>query len=191
MKFSISIMMHPSRMDFLPYLFDRLGPCPVSIDAGIGIWENCKAAWRFNNPEAEYHIVIQDDAIICDNFLELAERAIITGKLKNCVTSLFFGKRMLLMDVGKQGLKRGFVTKNMLHWGLAVCLPVKLIEPMIAFGDKLNIPQDDARISLFLQSRKIGVYYPLPSLVDHRIGKSLVNDPGEFRTAYKYIDENK
>jgi hypothetical protein len=95
----------------------------------------------------------------------------------------------MLMDAGKQGLKKGFVIKNMLHWGLAVCLPTDLIEEMIKFGDTMNIPQDDARISYFLQRKKMSVYYPMPCLVDHRVGKSLVNDPGRNRTAYKFIDD--
>jgi hypothetical protein len=52
----------------------------------------------------------------------------------------------------------------------------------------MDVPQDDVRISNFLMRRKIPVYYPLPSLVDHRTGKSLVGDPGENRVAYKFID---
>jgi hypothetical protein len=59
---------------------------------------------------------------------------------------------------------------------------------MIAYGDKKKIKQDDTRISYFLQSKKIPIYYPLPSLIDHRHGESLVKDPGKFRSAYKFID---
>ncbi len=184
-------MAHPSRADMVKYLKERLGDIPVTFDNGQGIWENCKAAWRLHDKKADWHIVIQDDAIICDRFIERVNDVLKIATEKKCAASLFFGKRLLLKDTGKQGLKKGFVIRAMLHWGIAVCLPVNLIESMIAFGDKMDIKQDDARISYFLQSKKIHVYYPMPSLVDHRVGKSLVNDPGENRTAYKYIDGNK
>jgi len=188
MKISISIMAHPSRAEMVEYIKERLGNIPVSFDKGQGIWENCKAAWRLHDPKAEWHIVVQDDAIICNDFIKKAIEVLEIAEKKGCAASLFFGKRLLLKETAKQGMKTGFIIRKMLHWGLAICLPVRLIEEMIAFGDKMNIQQDDARISYFLQSKKIPIYYPMPSLVDHRIGKSLVNDPGENRTAYKYID---
>lgn len=183
-------MAHPSRVEYFGYLRDTIGDCtiPISVDDGCGIWENCKRAWRAHDKDADWHLVLQDDAIICENFKERLQDVIIKAKEKKCVASLFFGKRTLLMDVGKEGMKHGFVIKGMLHWGLAICLPVELIEPMIRFGDKMNIPQDDARISNFLMKRKIGIYYPLPSIVDHRITKSLVGDLGPARVAYKFID---
>lgn len=191
MKLSLSIMAHPSRKDFVDYLHGRLGNIPVSFDEGCGVWENCKRAWRLHDPDADFHCVIQDDAIICDDFHMLATLAIQTGWDKGCATSLFFGKRTPLINEARRGLKQGFIIKRMLHWGVAICLPTGLIEEMIAFGDKINIKQDDARISRFLQNKHIPIYYPLPSLVDHRHGVSLVNDPGRFRSAFKYIDENK
>ena len=191
MNISISIMAHPSRKEFFTYLKERLGDVPISIDEGCGIWENCKQDWRLHDPKADYHIVIQDDAIVCDNFIELATKAITDGKEKGCVTSLFFGKRKLLQDIAEKGIKDGFVIRDMLHWGIAVCLPVNLIEEMISYGNTKNIDQDDTRISYFLQSKKIKIYYPIPSLIDHRHGESLVKDPGKFRSAYKYIDEKK
>lgn len=201
-KLSISIMAHPKRVENFDYLQERLdgiAETPMAIDGwalkegeGTGVWENCKRAWRMHDPAAEYHVVIQDDAIICDNFRTRAEKVIADSKEKECgAISFFFGRRLLMGNMAKNGSRDGYVKTNGLHWGLAVCLPVKLIEPMIAFGDKMNIPQDDARISTFLRKNKIPVYYPIPSLVDHRIGESLVGDPGKKRVAYKYIDENK
>jgi hypothetical protein len=192
MMLSVSIMAHPQRAGFIDGLREKLGPVPVSFDEGIGIWENCKRSWRLHPMDSEYHTVIQDDAIVCDHFQSMAVSAIrdarsVTGSDWPAL-SFFFGKRKMMQEVAKKGLRDGHITKSMLHWGLAVCLPVRLIDEMIAYGDKLKIKQDDARISKFLLSRKIPVYYPMPSLVDHRIGESLVGDPGRARNAYAYID---
>ncbi|MFA5391718.1 MAG: hypothetical protein WC331_09890, partial [Candidatus Omnitrophota bacterium] len=52
-KLSVSIMAHPSREDFFPYLRERLGDVPMAIDRGVGIWENCKNAWRLHT-DAEW-----------------------------------------------------------------------------------------------------------------------------------------
>ncbi len=186
---SVSVMAHPSRKDNFEYLSSRLGGAPFSIDEGVGIWENCKRAWRLHDPEAEYHVVIQDDAIVCDNFLERAEKKIIEARAITATDpalSFFFGKRQWMKDVGYKGMKVGRVIGSQLHWGLAVCLPTKYIEEMIAAGDKIHIKQDDARIARFLRAKKIPVFYPMPSLIDHRIGESLVGDPGRARSAYAY-----
>jgi len=187
-------MAHPSRQEHFGYLRDTLGDCtiPISVDDGCGIWENCKKAWRLRDPEAEYHLVLQDDAIICDNFKELAIKEIEKSEKLGCgALSFYFGKRMGMRHIGKEGMKNGYVI-NALHWGLAICMPTKLIEEMIAFGDKLKIKQDDARISRFFRSKKMKVYFPMPSLIEHRTGDSLVGDPGRFRKAFCYIgDVNK
>jgi hypothetical protein len=64
---------------------------------------------------------------------------------------------------------------------------------MIEFCDQLKIPQDDTRIANFLKINGIKVFYPIPSLIDHRSEeKSLVGNalsPG--RRAWYFIDKTK
>jgi hypothetical protein len=179
-------MAHPSRSQYFKYLKDALGDVPFSIDTGFGIWENCKRAWLLHNPNSEYHIVLQDDAIISETFSKMIIPVLIEMKRLGQAGSLFFGNRSTMRDIALNGLSAGFVSLEKLHWGLAVCLPVELIKPMIEFGDKMNIKQDDTRISRFLESRKIKVYYPIPSLIDHRVSDSLVGDNGVNRKAFNF-----
>lgn len=201
MKLSISIMAHESREHLFPYLKQMLGDIPFSIDkrAGteghIGIWENCKRAWGLHDPTADYHVVIQDDGIICKDFNKRAIDFLtrfdhMTDGKRDRAFSFYFGNKKVTKAIADEGMKVGYATKEILSWGVAICLPVSLIPDMIATCDTLRNPQDDVRIAKFLHRRKMTVYYPMPSLVSHRAGeKSLVGDPGQFRKAQYFIDD--
>ena len=73
-KLSISVMAHPSRAQFFPYLCEklRLSIKNFSIDQKNNLLENSKASWMLYDPECTHHVVIQDDSIVCDNFREKA-----------------------------------------------------------------------------------------------------------------------
>jgi len=194
MNLSISVMAHPSREKFFDYLKERLGDIPFSIDtSGIGVWENCKRAWMMADRSADYHVVIQDDAIVCENFKERAIEEIIKSGGDKAL-SFYFGRRGNMIEMSQEGLKNGHIILPGVRWGLAICMRTELIEDMIKFAERLNTPKDDARISRFLTNRGIKTYYPIPSLIDHRPheeAESLVGDVGKGRVAYKFIDENK
>lgn len=189
-------MAHPTRQKFFGHLREKLGVSDkdFSIDVNSeGVWFNCKRSWLMYDLKADWHIVVQDDAIVCDNFRNIAQKAIesaVEKYGKNVALSFYWGNRQQYKEKARQGLKQGHVTSQ-LHWGIAVCLPTRLIKEMIKFCDKMEMRQDDARIKRFLNSQRIKVYYPLPSLIDHRTGEdSLVGDPGRFRKALYFIDEN-
>jgi hypothetical protein len=170
-----------------------LGDVKFSIDrAGqeIGVWNNCKRAWKMHDPKADFHIVIQDDAIICENFRERAEKILI---LKKLAYNFYFGNRQKYRATAKAGMKRGYVLSGWTSWGVAICLPTYLIPEMIRYCDKMKTPHDDTRIATFLKHKKIKIYFPMPSLISHRTGEnSLVGDPSKGRKAWYFIDdENK
>jgi hypothetical protein len=170
---------------------------PFAIDEkNEGAWENCKCAWRLHDPDAEWHTVIQDDAIICDNFLQKAEEVILKAKeilkTEDYIISFYYGFRQSARREAEDALKAGYWVNAYPKWGVAICMRTKLIEEMIGFCDVFPISAmgtaDDARIAKFIRSKGMPVYFPMPSIIDHRHGKSLVGDPGEWRNAYKFID---
>jgi hypothetical protein len=198
---SISIMAHESRLEWLGFLDSMLGfGVPTFIDRGkrgdpenIGVWANCKRAWQAYNPNCKYHVVVQDDAIPCVHFERIAQNVIAQACAdykKMPAISFYYGNRKNHLPAAKAALERGnFVIKDRPIWGVAICLPTYLIPEMIAYCDKLTIPEDDTRIGRFLKHKKIPVYFPIPSLVDHRTGHgSLVGDPGDYRRAAYFID---
>jgi hypothetical protein len=189
MTLSISVMAHPSRAKYFSYLNGKLDGPRFSIDEGWGLIENNRRAWKMYDPKADFHTVIQDDAIVCDHF---KERAIDILASTDWAYNFYFGNRENLKSTAIQGMRMGHIIGEM-RWGLAICLPTKLISEMLEFCAKMKSRHDDTNIAKFLKHKKIKTFYPMPSLIDHRADeKSLVGDKGTGRKAWYFIDnENK
>lgn len=195
-KLSIAVMAHESRAEFFPYLKEKLGDVPFFVDTKelkLGTWGNARRAWLAYDPSADYHVVIQDDAIICEGFKEKAERFIREYQWKGVhAFNFFYGNRIGKNSERWEGINTGRIIKLRNAWGVAVCMETALIPEMVAECDKMEkIPQDDVRISRFLFSRRRKVVYPIPSLIDHRAGDSLVGDTDKNRIAFWYIENEK
>lgn len=197
---SISVMAHESRTVWFPYLRSRLGSVPFLIDKGrrhepdnLGVWENCKRAWLAHDPKAQYHCVIQDDAIICNFFYERAEAFLQKYGTTNRAVSFYYGNKKRVRHLADIAIRKGkdHVVKKVPSWGVAICLPTSIIPTMIKECDQMKNPQDDVRIAKFLVRQKMLVYFPMPCLVNHRAGEvSLVGDPGPSRQAAYFIDNH-
>lgn len=188
---SVSVMMHPSREHFRGYLLERLGDVPVIVDDGAGVWATCRRAWQQRDTAADFHLVVQDDALVCQDFTARAITALEAMRTGHAC-SFYFGRRAAYDQLAPDALRLGAIVLPQLHWGLAVCLPRDLVEPMLAFGDAYDAAAhlDDTRIKAFLCSRGVPVWHPVPSLVDHRAElPSLVTGLVEQnRRAYYFID---
>jgi hypothetical protein len=180
-------MAHPKRKEMVDSLLEKLGPVPVTWDASDGIWENRKRATISFNEEATHHLVLQDDSILCRDFLKELEKQI--EQRPNHIISLYYGNRLRARELAENNFKNGGVEADWLWWGLAVVVPTKLIPDLIKYADNIDIPQDDTRMAMFIRNRGLKVWYPLPSLVDHRNVGSLIGDNGVRRIAFKFIGE--
>jgi hypothetical protein len=187
MKLSISIMMYPLRAEFLPYLKSKLGDVPVAMDNGVGLIANCRNAWTMYDPTADYHVVIQDDAIVCDDFYNRAIEYL--KKANGLPVSFFYAQSRFYKKFQKEREETGAICHKALYGGVAICLPVKLIEPMLLHYDKDYVMMDDHRIGRFLLNNKIDIYCPFPCLIDHRVGNmSICNRAISKTQASEYID---
>lgn len=197
-KLSISVMAHPSRAHFFPELQKKLNiPMSLfSVDKKNDLIENCKAAWRLHDKNADFHVVIQDDAIVCNSFKERAEAFITEMEAERIaknepVYGYNFFIRPEYSEAQMQAFyKKGYQLLPQNRGGVAICLPVKQIESMLKFYDTLKIRHDDERISQWIRKKGFRMCFPIPSLVDHDDhNPSLAgNGIGLNRQAYKYID---
>jgi hypothetical protein len=182
-------MMHPKRLEYLPYLKSKLGDVPVALDEGVGLLENCKNAWLLHDPTADYHVVIQDDCIICNDFYNRAVAQI--ERANGLPVSFFYSQSKFYKKFKEEREQTGAITKKALYGGLAICLPTKLIPAMLKYYDTLKIPFDDHRINLFCMENKIDIYSPFPNLIDHRQGHmSLFTKQQSQAQAAEFICEN-
>jgi len=181
--------MHPTRKEYLPYLQKKLGDVPVAMDDGVGLIKNCSNALLLHDPTADYHVVIQDDCIVCDDFYNRAVACL--EKAQGLPVSFFYSQSKFYNKFKKERAKTGAIVKKALYGGLAICLPTKLIPAMLEFYDKQRIPFDDHRIGLFCMANSLNFYNPFPSLIDHRQGhKSVFTGQMSQAQAAEYIDRN-
>jgi hypothetical protein len=189
MKMSISIMMHPSRAEYLPYLKSKLGDVPVALDDGVGLLQNCKNAWNMRDLTADYHCVIQDDCIICENFKERAVAYL--EKANGLPVSFFYSQSKFYEKYKNEREETGAIIKKDLFGGLAICLPMKIIPAMLEYYDKQTIPFDDHRIGKFCMENHFDFYNPFPNLIDHRQNiMSIFNKQKSQGKAAEFIGEN-
>jgi len=192
MKYSISIMMCPARLKYKDYLISKLGNATVIMDRGLGLWDTARRSWLSYDKRADYHIVVQDDAIIGKDFYQNLEMTI--QKNPNKAYCLYLGNRESFRKESEEWLIAGGVERDIVNWGVAVCLPTQIIEDCMSECDTMNEYRDydDQRLSKYLQNIGMTVWYPFPSLVDHRWEEKSIMDrnlPNKIRKALNFIGE--
>ena len=198
-KLSISVMAHPSREYYFAKLKQQLGDAPFAIDQNNNLIENCKAAWRLHDKTADFHVVIQDDAIVCNNFKERAENFITDMESKRIAENqTVYGYNFFIKPEYKPNqmlsfARQGYIIEARNRGGVAICLPVNQIESMLKYFDTLKDRHDDERISQWVVKNKFRMCFPIPSLIDHDDDQPSLagNKPHQGRHAYKFIDSQK
>jgi hypothetical protein len=191
---SVAIMAHPRRAAFVPELEAALDrPATVVWDDGSDSrWGTGRRALLAYDPDATHHLVIQDDAVIPRDLVAGVEAALAhtPGDVPLC---LYVGKvrpyrEMVTEYVHKAGGNTSWLVMDRLNWGVAVVLPVPMVAAVVAAGDAQSIPNYDSRMSTYFEDNHIPVWYPWPSLVDHRESPSLVPGRGHNgRVAHRFI----
>lgn len=189
MKISVSIMAHPKRKAQAEALYKKLIQYPFS-DVYI-IWDELNDEWHTGERSlkggivlgSDWHLVIQDDAILTPHIYDNIETMIAAVPIKS-VISLYTGKVRPLQDRVIPAVQKApsgsFLTHYMMMWGVAILLPSDHIEPMLEFAADPMFRDDkyDIRVGRFYYGNRLPIYYSMPSLVDHNdsIGSLIGND---------------
>lgn len=174
MKISVAIMAHPKRMVEAASLMTQLLEYPfcdyrLITDAGNSEWATGKRALQVGIGMGEWHVVIQDDAILTPNFYENIENALIALNQKTLV-SLYTGTSRPIPGRVTAAVKAApdgsFLRFAQLMWGVGLVIPSSHIAPMLEFVEDIDL-QYDNKIGEFYCRQGLPVYYTVPSLVDH------------------------
>jgi hypothetical protein len=198
-RLSVSVMAHPDRVDLVSDLQDRLGrEVPVHWDPegkpsgnGDRVWRVARGAWQLHDPEADWHVLIQDDALPCPDFLSGLERALEYVPMDATVCP-YLGRggaaprKWMTMGAMADQRQASFVVSQSLMWGVAICLPVALIPDMIVRADTMHRVPDDMRVAGWTKRRGGEVWYTWPSLVDHRPVASITKHRAADRRAVRH-----
>lgn len=180
MQISVTVMAVPSRKLQAEYLAAILRYYPfsdVSITYDLQAagtheseWLNGKNSLLAGLGKGDWHVVIQDDAILTPNLYENIE-----GAIKNCpggkaLISLYTGRARPFPSRIQEAVNKvkdeTWLRHYMLMWGVGLIIPTSHIEPLLDFVAEWGEPYD-TRIGIFYQRNRLPVYYTMPCLVDH------------------------
>lgn len=194
---SVAIMAHPKREEFIPELEKKLDKEPTIVwDKGNDRWDTGRRSMLAYDPKATHHLVVQDDALICQDLVSGVEKALShLPDPQNSPMCLYIGRvrpqrRPIANLVARaKRHKASFIKLTQMHWGVGIVMPTRYINEMVTWADRrADIKNYDLRIGRWLQHKQIPVYYPWPSLVDHRDSPSLVpGRTGRGRRAHVFI----
>lgn len=196
MRLSASIMAHPDRTAEVDALQAALGrPVPINWDTegppsgnADRVWRNARTAWQLHDPAADWHVLIQDDAVPCADLLAGLERALAFVP-QDAVVSPYLGTgrnvpiRWEAMARAADTAGARWVRSLKLMWGVCLVMPVPLIAEMIEYADRRTGVPDDMRVAGWAERTGREVWYPWPSLVDHLAVKSLTKHRAADRRA--------
>jgi hypothetical protein len=175
MNISVSIMAHPKRKIQAGYLQSILKMYPF-VDVTI-IWDELNNEWHTGKRAlqggivnaSDWHVVIQDDAILTPYFYENLESAI-NGLPEQSLLSLYTGTARPLAERVAAAVSKApdgsYLGFHQLLWGVGITIPTSHIQPMLEFVDDIKL-QYDNRVGEFYGQQGKMVYYTAPSLVDH------------------------
>ena len=156
---------------------DRLAKFTIVRDTRRdGVWPTARRAWMSaGDAGVTHHMVIQDDATPCRDFLAGV----------HCLIEAAPASPICLFDMSKatkDALAAGsnWVSRTSLSSALAIVMPVTMALDAIRWADAHVLPSlvhDDVRFSMYFQSQGIVVLGTAPSLVEHAGDESLVGNP--------------
>lgn len=170
---SVAIMAHPKRQPFVEELLGWLDTEPAVVwDRNDNRWDTGRRALLARDPAATHHLVVQDDALICKDFVAGATQAVMARP--HAAISFYCGRQRphapLFDRLFREARRKdvAWLHKAQLCWGVALCFPTSVIDEMVAVADRDVIPNYDSRLSRYLDWANILTCYTNPSLADHR-----------------------
>jgi hypothetical protein len=195
---SAVIMAHPSRERWVPQLASKVG-ADVVWDGG---WNDRHRtgfeAMKAYDRKDRWHLVVQDDAIVCEDLLETVDNVMrVAGDRVVC---LYVGKlrpkRMLASSAVEVALSRGdcFIEGPGPWWGVGIVFPTSVLPDLIGWYDgHPEVQNYDRRNEKACQALNVDCWYTVPSLVDHRTddNPSLHRGrPSAGRRAHVFVGED-
>jgi hypothetical protein len=191
MKVSLAVMAHPSRETMVRGLLPKLPGATVVYDRHGDRWDTGRRSMLAFDPGADYHCVVQDDAVLCRDFTTQVRRALetVAGKgpvafYAGCTTKARSDGMVEAVERARR-TRRRWVRAPGPWWGVAVAVRTKAIPAMVRWCDERTIPNYDLRMAEYFAHRGHLCWYSVPSLVDHRVGAgnpSLIPGRGSSRT---------
>jgi hypothetical protein len=131
-----------------------------------GVWPTARRAWLDSRRYlSSHHLVIQDDAIVCRDFLA-GVKAIVAIQPEAAIT--LYANRKVVEEAREQG--SAWASYRDGPWGLAVVMPSAWASDFLrweAAAVPSSYPHDDRRLGLWLWNEGKPCLGVVPSIVEH------------------------
>jgi hypothetical protein len=173
---SVAIMAHRKREAWVPELAAQLPGVRIVWDQKNNRWDTGSRALSAYDPKAEWHMVVQDDALLPEDFFEGVKRMLGHVPVGHPV-GLYYGRvrprehDTRTLTARAQREKAPFIVHNGPWWGVGIVVPTNHIRDIVAWGaENPQIANYDRRIARYYAEIDVPCYYPQPSLIEHRHG---------------------
>lgn len=191
------VMAHPSRKTHANDLKRMLDAQKLYADI---IWDNKNDEWDTGRRcliaglQADWTIILQDDAIVAHNFADNAIQAINKAPHKTLIsfytgTTKPYPAKITRAVTTAMETSASWLMFDRLCWGVGIAIKSAYIKPLMEKYDTKHIPYDE-KIGAYFHYTKQPVYYCFPSIVDHRDEQSLVRAVHNYsRVAHRFSRE--
>lgn len=192
---SVTIMAHPKRRAQANALLAQLDLYPFKQCSVV--WDRLNDEWNTGKRSLEagidaasdWHVVLQDDAILPPNFYDHIVGALNAVPIKSLI-SLYTGTTRPLPKRVTAAIAKArqasWLRSDMLLWGVGIVIPTAHITEVLDFvSDRQEVY--DFRIGWAYQRNRLPIFYTNPSLVDHNndLGSLLKESPNIRREDYE------
>jgi|LakMenEpi03Aug12_release.lakeMendotaPanAssembly.Ray.scaffolds.fasta_scaffold34382_6 hypothetical protein len=189
----IVIYTHKDRISYALKLQEQIEGSIIHLDNKTGHLNAVKDALRINYQKGcNYIILIEDDVILCKNFISSVQKAI-NANINRCPL-VFFS----ISDQSKKAYDQGYrwIKMKTNAWAQCIAYPEEIIEDLLKYP-AINTKFSDVWLSMYCLNNNINIMQPLPNFVQHMELKSSINNPttiaGRKRTSKIFasgINEN-
>lgn len=169
---SYTIMAHEKRRAWAEELAEQLS-CNITWDEKNDRHDTGIRAINAYDPKASHHCVVQDDAILADDFKTHVEELVKYTPPKAPI-GLYYGAKgsthSAHVDAHNQAVQQdaSWLIRKGPIWGPGIIYPTQTIYGLTKFYNESPVQNYDRRVMRYYQSIKEDCWYTIPSLVEHR-----------------------
>ena len=168
---SFTVMAHPKRREWAEELAVQI-PATITWDQRNDRHDTGLRAIKAYDVNADYHVVVQDDALLPKDFADSVREAL--RWVPDEPVSFYYGgkgnSRSKHVEAWRHAKAAGasWLARKGPIWGPAIAYPTVNISSLIYFFESSEVQNYDRRVMKFYQSVGQLCWYSLPSLVEHR-----------------------
>jgi hypothetical protein len=170
---SVATMAHPKRKDLaLDMQREHIAGTEIIWDRANNEWDTGRRALLAFDEGCRWHVVLQDDAVLCPDFSTVMFRAL--WNAHDGPVSFYIGKpRPYPREVNRAvsralEKKRSFLEMRGPIWGVATAFPSDSICDMVYWCDRQEDPNYDSLLqSYWMEQGDKQCWYTLPCLANH------------------------